>query len=206
MNFTTVFTIVIAAIILRALWLRLKASGTRNDNFKQLAPKDQLSVLKECLLNNPTERNLQNLGKFGAENGFSFDVETYRPFMARQLEISKKKDAIAEDNELFADEARWLDAILPLEFKEAEDALRNNDKRQFIERTIEGIARLYSDEAIQSTLKNLASKYSKATTLLSRYKELVEIRDQSGADEASLDKLRKARDQWEADLLDIAEE
>lgn len=206
MSFTTIFTIAIAVIILRALWLRLKASGTRAESFKQLPPKDQLSVLKECLLNNPSERNLQNLKNFGEERSMDFNGEDYRPLMNRQLEIARKKDALAEDNELFAEEARWLDSIEPLEFAEADEALKSGDRVRYIERSIEGIARLYSDEAIRTALEKLSSEYSKATTLLNSYNELVQSRDQSGADEASLEKLRKTRDQWEADLLDITEE
>ncbi len=203
MSFSTIFTIAIAAIILRALWLRLKASGTKTDSFKQLSPKDQLSVLKECLLNNPTERNLQNLKKFGKENGFSFDVETYRPFMNKQLEISKKKDALVEDNELFSEEARWFDEISPMEFAEAEEALKVGDKTTFIAKSLEGVARLYSDEAIRSNLEKLIPDYPKAETLLNDYNILVEQREQSGADDESLEKLRKLRNKWDEDLLDI---
>lgn len=206
MSFSTIFTIVIAAIILRALWLRLKASGTKTDSFKQLPLKDQLSVLKECLLNNPTERNLQNLKKFGEENGFSFDVETYRHFMSKQLEISKKKDALVEDNELFTEEARWFDAIQPMEFAEAEEAKKSGDTAGYIENSLEGIARLYSDEAIRSALEKLIPDYKKAESLLNDYNILVEQREQSGADEESLEKLRKLRNKWDEDLLNISEE
>ena len=165
-----------------------------------------LNNLKECLLNNPTERNLQNLKKFGEENGFAFDVETYRPFMARQLEIAKKKDALAEDNELFSEEARWFDAIPPMEFGEADEALRSGDKNLYIEKSLEGIARLYSDESIKASLEKLIPDYKKAESLLRDYNTLVEQREQSVADDDSLEKLRKLRNQWDEDLLNISEE
>lgn len=203
MNFTVIFTIVIAILLLRVFWLRVKASGTRTENFKQLAPKDQLSVLKECLLNNPTERNLQNLKTFVEESNMGFDVESYRPFMAKQLEISKKKDALAEDEELYTEEARWLDSIRPFEFNEAQEAKNNGDISTYIERSIEGIARLYSDETILAALEALVPDYSKASDLMNDYKELMKVRDASGADEESLEKLRKLRNKWDEDLLNI---
>lgn len=206
MNFTTIFTLIIAFIILRALWLRIKASGTRNDNFKSLPEKDQLSVLKECLLNNPTEKNLQNLQNFGRDQELNFDAETYRPYMNKQLELVKKKDAIAEDNELFNQEALWMDAILPLEFPAAQNAKKEGDLNAYIKNYIEGIAKLYSDEAIIKHLVILQQDYPKAGKLLDEYRELIFTRDESLADEKSLEALRKKRDSWEADLLDIEQQ
>lgn len=203
MTFATIFTVVIALLLLRVFWLRVKASSTRTENFKQLAPKDQLSVLKECLLNNPTEKNLQNLKQFGEEFKMDFDVETYRPFMAKQLEICKRKDALVEDNELFAEEARWLDSIRPLEFVEADEALAAGEKATYVEKNLEGISRLYSDEAIVTALEKLMPDYGKAQDLLNSYKELVEVREQSSASDEDLEKLRKLRNKWDEDLLNI---
>jgi len=203
MTFVTIFTIAIALLLLRVFWLRVKASSTHNENFKQLPPKDQLSVLKECLLNNPTEKNLLNLKQFGEEFKVDFDVETYRPFMAKQLEICKRKDALVEDNELFAEEARWLDAIRPLEFVEADEALAAGEKATYVEKSLEGISRLYSDEAIVAELEKLVPDYGKAQDLLNSYKELVEVREQSGASDEDLEKLRKLRNKWDEELLDI---
>ncbi len=205
MSFSTLFTIAIAIILLRVFWLRIKAAGMRNENFKQLPAKDQLAVLKECLLNNPSERNFNNLKELGERQNLTFDMEGYRPFMKRQLELFKRKDALAEDNELYAEEARWLDNIKPLEFEEAQDALKNGDRQTYIQRSLEGIARFYSDEAIIGSLENLKKDYTKAELLLKSYKELIELRDQSGADDKSLERLRKVRDQWESDLLNFEE-
>lgn len=202
MSFTVIFTAIIILLLLRVFWLRMKASGTRNESFKQLAPKDRLAVLKECLLNNPTERNLSNLENFGKEQNLSFKVEEYRPLITRQLELARKKDGLVEDDQLFAEEARWMDSIEPLEFQEAREA-EPDDRPLFIQRSAEGIARLYSDEAIQSALEKLVPEYSKAQALLDSYKKLMDLRDQSTASDKDLEILRKARDQWMTDLLDI---
>ena len=70
-------------------------------------------------------------------------------------------------------------------------------------RTVEGIARLYSDEAILSALRQLGDTYPKAEKLLEGYRKLMEIRDNSGADDKSLEALRKQRDAWQEDLLSI---
>lgn len=205
MSASTLFTIVIVLILLRVFWLRIKASGTQNEHFRNLPAKDQLAVLKECLLNNPTERNLQNLKRFISEKGLDLDLESYRPYMKTQLELSKRKDALVEDNELYTQESRFLDQIEPLEFAEAREAQKKGEQETYITRSLEGISRLYSDDAIEKSLKELAPSYPKATKLLEGYKNLVQIRDESGADEKSLESLRKIRDQWEEDLLNIQE-
>ena len=203
MSLSTLFTIVAVLIILRILWLRLKAASAHNESFKRLPQKDQLAVLKECLLNNPTDGNLANLKGFLQKTGSDLDVESYRPYIKKQLELSKRKDALAEDNELFAAEATWLDQIRPLEFKEAEKAHSENRTGDYLSLTIEGIARLYSDEAILKELKTLEKQYPKAKQLAQGYLELMALRDESGADDDSLEKLRKAKNAWEDSLLHI---
>lgn len=203
MNWGIIFFVAIAAILVRVFWLRIKANSMESENFKALPPKDQMAVLKECLLNNPTETNLRNLGDFCKTHQIESDMESYRPFLAKQLEITKRKDAIAEDNELYAQESAWMDAIRPLEFAEASTARESGDKDLATLRTIEGIARLYSDEAIQKELSDLEQSYPKAAKLLEGYRKLMEIRDNSGADDKSLESLRKQRDSWQEDLLTI---
>jgi hypothetical protein len=175
----------------------------KGEGFKRLAPKDQLAVLKECLLNNPTNGNLQNLKNFCTKMGTDLDTESYRPFMQKQLELTRKKDALAEDNELFGAEAAWMDRIRPLEFEEAESARQEGRHEDFILRTLEGIARLYSDEAILKELGNLEADYPKANELAQGYRDLMELRDTSGADDDSLAKLRNAKAAWEEKLLQI---
>lgn len=203
MSASTVFTILLALVLLRVFWVKLKASNAHSENFKNLAPKDKLAVLKECLLNNPTEANLQNLAKFAAEQKLDLDAESYRPFMKAQLELRGKPNAIEEDNELFVKEAAWLDQIRPLEFAEAEQLKSDGEQDKFIAATLEGTARLYSDKAIFEALETLREVYPKATSLSESYSKLVELREQSGADEKSLEILRKAKDAWESDLLNV---
>ena len=203
MNWGIFFFIAIAIILMRVFWLRIKANSMNSESFKALPPKDQLAVLKECLLNNPTETNLGNLGEFCKAHEINAEIESYRPLLAKQLEITKRKDAIAEDNELYAQESAWMDQIEPFEFSEAKTAKISGDESLAIQRTIEGIARLYSDEAIEKRLKDLEPVYPKATKLLEGYRNLMEIRDNSGADEKSLEALRKKRDTWQEDLLTI---
>jgi hypothetical protein len=203
MSLSTLFTIAIVIILLRVFWLKIKDANLKSESFKKLPPKDQLAVLKECLLNNPTEGNLSNLKDFFVRQGTDLDVESYRPFMKKQLELTRRKDALAEDNELFCNEAAWLDKIRPLEFEEANDARCENRQEDYISNSLEGIARLYSDEAILRELEALAPEYPKAKDLAEDYRKLMELRESSGADDDSLAKLRKAKNAWEDNLLQI---
>ena len=203
MTFSTLFTIVIALVLLRIFWLKIKDVSLKSESFKNLPAKDQLSVLKECLLNNPTTTNLQNLKDFTEKKGINLDVESYRPFLKKQLELSRRKDALAEDNELFTAEAEWIDQIKPLEFEEAKQAKQENRQEDYILRTLEGIAKLYSDGAILSELAALVQDYPKAEQLAQGYRQLMDLRDQSGADDESLKKLRATKEAWEKDLLQV---
>ena len=203
MNWSIVFFIVMMLLLLRILRLRIRANSTRSESFKRLPPKDQLAVLKECLLNNPSETNLKNLGNFFEQTSQKIDIESYRPFLKSQLAIFGRKDAIAEDNELYAQECEWMDKIKPLEFEEAESFKQSNETQKYIERTLEGIARLYSDNAILEALAKLAPDYPHAIELAEGYKQLMQARDESTADDKSLEALRKQKDAWEEDLLNV---
>ena len=203
MNWSIVFFVIMMLLLLRILRLRIRANTTRSESFKRLPPKDQLAVLKECLLNNPSEANLKNLANFVSQTPQKIDIDSYRPFLKSQLEIFGRKDAIAEDNELYAKECEWMDQIKPLEFEEAESFRRENETQKYIERTLEGIARLYSDEAILESLAKIASDYPHATELAESYKQLMQARDESGADDKSLEALRKQKEAWEEDLLNV---
>ena len=204
MNWSIVFFIVMMLLLLRILRLRIRANSTRSESFKRLPPKDQLAVLKECLLNNPSETNLKNLGNFFEQTSQKIDIESYRPFLKSQLAIFGRKDAIAEDNELYAQECEWMDKIKPLEFEEAKSFKQSNENQKYIERTLEGIARLYSDNAILEALAKLAPDYPHASELAEGYKQLMQARDESTADDKSLEALRKKRDAWIEDLLTVA--
>lgn len=201
MNWSIIFAIAIALILMRVFYLRIKANSLESASFKNMIPKDKLAVLKECLLNNPTRTTLENLDAFLKEQGIEADTESYRPFMERQLQLLRKKNAIAEDNELYAEETVWVDKIRPLEFAEAEQAKAEGDSKTYVDRTLEGISRLYSDEAILEALAKLEPDYAKATSLIEGYKNLIALRDESGADDKSLETLRKQRDAWMDDLL-----
>ena len=203
MNWSIVFFIVMMLLLLRILRLRIRANSTRSESFKRLPPKDQLAVLKECLLNNPSETNLKNLGNFFEQTSQKIDIESYRPFLKSQLAIFGRKDAIAEDNKLYAQECEWMDKIKPLEFEEAESFKQSNETQKYIERTLEGIARLYSDNAILEALAKLAPDYPHASELAEGYKQLMQARDESTADDKSLEALRKQKDAWEEDLLNV---
>lgn len=203
MNWSIVFFIVMMLLLLRILRLRIRANSTRSESFKRLPPKDQLAVLKECLLNNPSETNLKNLGNFVEQTSQKIDIESYRPFLKSQMAIFGRKDAIAEDNELYAQECEWMDKIKPLEFEEAESFKQSNETQKYIERTLEGIARLYSDNAILEALAKLAPDYPHASELAEGYKQLMQARDESTADDKSLEALRKQKDAWEEDLLNV---
>lgn len=203
MNWSIVFFIVMMLLLLRILRLRIRANSTRSESFKRLPPKDQLAVLKECLLNNPSETNLKNLVNFFEQTSQKIDIESYRPFLKSQLAIFGRKDAIAEDNELYAQECEWMDKIKPLEFEEAESFKQSNETQKYIERTLEGIARLYSDNAILEALAKLAPDYPHASELAESYKQLMQARDESTADDKSLEALRKQKDAWEEDLLNV---
>ncbi len=203
MNWSIVFFVIMMLLLLRILRLRIRANSSRSESFKRLPPKDQLAVLKECLLNNPSEANLRNLADFAEKNSLNIDVESYRPFLKSQLEIFGRKDAIAEDNELYIAETAWIDKITPLEFKEAEAFKQENEKTKYIERSLEGIARLYSDEAILEELAILVPEYPHASKLAESYKQLMQTRDESGADDKSLEALRKQKETWEEDLLNV---
>lgn len=141
--------------------------------------------------------------RFYRKKGINLDVESYRPFLKKQLELSRRKDALVEDNELFTAEAEWIDQIKPLEFEEAKQAKQENRHEDYILRTLEGIAKLYSDKAILSELAALVQDYPKAEQLAQGYRQLMDLRDQSGADDESLKKLRATKEAWEKDLLQV---
>ena len=203
MNWSILFFFIMMLLLLRILRLRIRANSTRSESFKRLPSKDQLAVLKECLLNNPSETNLKNLGNFFEQTSQKIDIESYRPFLKSQLAIFGRKDGIAEDNELYAQECEWMDKIKPLEFEEADSFKQSNETQKYIERTLEGIARLYSDNAILEALAKLAPDYPHASELAEGYKQLMQARDESTADDKSLEALRKQKDAWEEDLLNV---
>jgi hypothetical protein len=205
MNWSLIFVIVIMILLLRVVYLRLKANSIKAESFRNLADRDKLAVLKECLLNSPSRANLENLAEFAKAHGAEVDTAPYLKFIERHMRNAWGKNAIAEDNELYAEESAWLDTIRPLEFADAEEAKTAGDTAGYIERSLEGVSRLYSDEAIVAELSKLSPVYAKAESLIEGYRELVAARDNSEADDKSLEALRKKRDAWVKDLLTTGE-
>ena len=203
MSWTVIVTVLFVLLFLRIFYAHVKANNTRATAFKNLAPKDKLAVLKECLLNNPTVGNLQNLETFVKESGADLDVKSYKPLMERQLALADQKAGIEQWDALYLEQCAWMDQLLPSEFKEAQAALNSGDHETYIVRSLEGISRLYSDEAIERGLERLKPDYSKAGYLLSSYHNLVESCQNSKADDKSLEALRKQRDAWIEDLLTV---
>jgi hypothetical protein len=203
MNWTLIVTLLFRLLFIRTFWAHVKANNANTQAFKNLVPKDKLAVLKECLLNNPTETNLQNLGNFLKESGSDLDIQSYKPLMERQLALADKKENLSEWDKLYMEQSDWVDQIRPLEVTEAEESQKDGDTNSYIERSLEGISRLYSDRAIEDALRRLEPDYPKAQALLSSYLQLIEDCNTSGADDKSLESLRKKRNAWVEDLLTI---
>lgn len=203
MNWTILFTIVIFAILLRVFWLHVKANSAKTESYNKLEPKDKMAVLKECLLNNPTETNLSNLKDFCTAQNIDFNAESYRPFLKKQLELADIRANYKECDELYVEECVFLDQIRPIEFAEAELAKKNGKKNAYVERFLEGISRLYSDNAIDEALATLLPDYPKSEQLLTMHKELEKAVEESEADEKSLEALRQKKDSWLNELLNI---
>lgn len=201
MNWSLLFVIIIMILLLRVVYLRLKANSIKAESFRNLSDRDQMAVLKECLLNTPTRTNLENLAEFAKARGFNVDTAAYLKFIERHMKNAWGKNAIAEDNEIYAAESAWVDAIRPLEFAEAEKARADGDMEKFVKCCLEGVSRLYSDEAIMAELEKLVPHCAKAKSLIAGYRDLIAARDASEADDKSLEKLRKKRDAWMNELL-----
>ena len=203
MNWTLIITLLFVLLFIRIFWAHVKANNAHTEAFKRLAPKDKLAVLKECLLNNPTETNLQNLADFLKTADTDLDVQSYKPLMERQLALADKKENLDQWDKLYIEQCAWIDQIQPIEFTEAKAARDDGDTETYISRSLEGVSRLYSDQAIENALEQLEPEYPKAKALLSSYTELVNACNESKADDKSLEALRKKRDAWVEDLLTV---
>jgi hypothetical protein len=144
-------------------------------------PALSLAILKENLLENPSEDNLQKLREFAASQNIPLPKEEY-PL--------GKAPTIEQDDSLFLSQAAWLDFLLPLEF---------NEEPKTEKSMINGILRLYSDDAIFKALQELSQKFPSEVQqkLEHGYRKLCELRDNSKADYNSLEKLRMEKEKWE---------
>jgi len=144
-------------------------------------PALSLAILKENLLENSSEQALQKLKDFAASQNLTLPSEEYP--------LGKAKN-IALDDDVFLQQATWLDSLTPLEFKE---------EPQTEKTLVSGILRLYSDDAIFKALKELAQKFpsEKQQKFEQGYRSLCEHRDNSKADYDSLERLRMEKEKWE---------
>ena len=169
-----------------AFALIVAAAGAKRRAGKRYGlPQDEpalsLAILKENLLENPGTHHLQKLKEFAVSQGLELPREEY-PL--------GKAPSIEQDNDIFLQQAAWLDSLVPLEFSEEP----KTEKKM-----IGGILRLYSDEAIFKALKILQEKFpsEKNKAWEQGYKKLCELRDSSKADYDSLEKLRMEKEKWE---------
>ncbi|GBU26024.1 hypothetical protein R83H12_02703 [Fibrobacteria bacterium R8-3-H12] len=158
-----------------------KHRASKRYNLPPENPALSLAILKESLLENPSEYALQKLKDFAALQNLAIPAGEYPLGKAKNIEL---------DDEFFLQQATWLDSIAPLEFKE---------KPQTEKTLAEGILRLYSDYAIFKALKELAQKFpsEKQQKLEQGYCDLCKLRDNSKADYESLENLRMKKEKWE---------
>ena len=200
MTVAILFTLAIALILFRAFVLHLRSTDLDNEKFVVLPREVKLAILKERVLETPSEKSLRNLETFLKSEGIEVDMESYRPLYTEQLKLSGKENAIALDNDLYTREAAWMDAIEPFEFAEALTLKEEGKTEESIQTYLQGVLRYYSDEKIESSLEAILPDYPAAQKMLDDYKALEVLRDESLADEASIEKLAKAKEAWAKEL------
>jgi len=173
-----IITLLAVAFVIAAAGAKRRASKRYDLPLEN--PALSLAILKENLLENPSEHSLQKLKEFAASQNLAIPKEEY-PL--------GKAPSIEQDAPLFLSQAAWLDSLTPLEFNEP----------QTEKSLLSGILRLYSDEAIFKALKELSQKFpsERQKKLEQGYRELCELRDNSKADYDSLEKLRMEKEKWE---------
>ena len=200
MTAAIIFTLLLALLLFRAFVLHLRATDLDNPRFQALPRESRLAILKERVLEAPSEKNLNNLG------AFHVDMESYRPLLAEQLRISRQENAIALDNDLYIREAEWMDKISPFEFEIARKQKEDGNIDEFIRTYLQGVLRYYSDEKIEEALQNLTPDFPQAAEMLNAYRQLKALRDSSPADETSIEKLAQAKKEWMVSLLHFISE
>jgi len=174
-----VITFLAIALIVATAGAKHRASQRYNLPLEN--PALSLAILKESLLENPSEYALQKLKDFAASQNLTIPEEEYPLGKAKNIEM---------DDDIYLQQAAWLDSLAPLEFKEEPQT----------EKTLaEGILRLYGDDAIFKALKEFAQKFpsEKQQKLEQGYSTLCKHRDSSKADYESLENLRKEKEKWE---------
>lgn len=206
MTAAIIFTLLLALLLFRAFVLHLRATDLDNPRFQALPRESRLAILKERVLEAPSEKNLNNLGAFLLAEGIHVDMESYRPLLAEQLRISRQENAIALDNDLYIREAEWMDKISPFEFEIARKQKEDGNIDEFIRTYLQGVLRYYSDEKIEEALQNLTPDFPQAAEMLNAYRQLKALRDSSPADEISIEKLAQAKKEWMVSLLHFISE
>lgn len=201
MNAAFLFTLALALILFRAFALHRRSTALENEDFRALPREDKLAILKERVLETPSERNLQNLEIFLKAEGIPADIDSYRPLLAEQLRIGREENAIALDGDLYARESEWMDRIEPFEFAEAKK-LREAGNADHVKTYLQGVLRYYSDEKIEKALEDILPEFPAAQKMLDDYRALAALRDSSGADDASIEKLSAAKESWARSLID----
>ncbi len=203
MTAAILFTLALALVLFRAFVLRRRETALDNREFARLPRETRLAILKERVLETPSERNLQNLGIFLKAEGIETDIESYRPFLAEQLRLSQEENAIALDEDLYAKESEWMDRIEPFEFAAAKAFKTSGDAKGFIDAYLQGVLRYYSDEKIEDSLEKLVPEYPAAQRLLDGYRKLKTLRDSSEADDASIERLSRAKEKWASEVSEL---
>ncbi|MDR2595490.1 MAG: hypothetical protein LBC87_12030 [Fibromonadaceae bacterium] len=193
-----VITFLAIAFVVAAAGAKHRASRRYNLPQENLALS--LAILKENLLENPSEYALQKLKDFATSQNLKVPEEKYPTGKVPNVEARTITELIfgegfkapnfEQDESLFLQQAAWLDSLTPLEFKEEPQTEKTLAK---------GILRLYSDDAIFKALKEFAQKFpsEKQQKLEQGYRTLCELRDNSKADYDSLENLRIEKEKWE---------
>jgi len=174
-----IITLLAVALVIAAAGAKRRASKRYDLPLEN--PALSLAILKENLLENPSESSLQELKDFANSQNLIIPKEEY-PL--------GKAPSIEQDDFLFLSQAAWLDSLTPLEF---------NEEPQTEKTLLNGILRLYSDEAIFKALEELSRKFpsERQQKLEQGYRKLCDLRDSSKADYNSLEKLRMEKEKWE---------
>jgi len=172
-------TFLAIALVVAAAGAKRRAS--RRYDLPPDSPALALAILKENLLENPSEYHLQKLKEFAASQNLELPQGEYPLGRASSIE---------QDIDVFVQQAEWLDSLAPLEFRE-------EPKTEKI--YVEGILRLYSDSAIFKAFEEMREKFpsEQQQELELGYRSLCELRDSCKADYDSLEKLRIEKEKWE---------
>jgi len=175
-------TLLAVAFIIAAAGAKRRASKRYDLPLEN--PAISLAILKENLLENPSEHSLQKLKEFAASQNLNLPKEEYPLAKARSIE---------QDDSLFLSQAAWLDSITPLEF---------NEEPKTEKSMLNGILRLYGDAAIFKAFEEMREKFpsERQRKLEQGYQALCELRDSSKADYNSLERLRMEKEKWEGEV------